>query len=222
MTRPIVQPDEATLRVTEIFLSIQGETTKIGLPTVFIRLTGCPLRCHYCDTAYAFDGGESMTLTDIVDRVATYGTAHVTLTGGEPLAQRPSIALLSRLCDLGYEVSLETSGALDVAPVDSRVIKVLDGKTPSSGESARNRFENLSYLGERDEIKFVISDKEDYLWAVCKITEFDLTSRCEVLMSPSHGILDAGVLADWILEDRLKVRLQIQLHKYLWGDVPGR
>jgi 7-carboxy-7-deazaguanine synthase len=222
MTESIVTTGAQTLRVTEIFLSVQGETAKVGLPTVFIRLTGCPLRCHYCDTAYAFSGGESMTLADIVLQVASFSTRHVTLTGGEPLAQAASLALLTHLCDLDYEVSLETSGALDVAPVDHRVIKVLDIKTPGSGESERNRFENLSQIGERDQVKFVITDRDDYRWALAVIAEFDLTRRCEVLMSPSHGDLDAGALADWILEDRLEARLQIQLHKYLWGDVAGR
>ncbi len=210
------------LRVTEIFLSLQGETRTVGLPTVFVRLTGCPLRCGYCDTSYAFTGGEWMEQETILARVAGYGTRHVTVTGGEPLAQKSCLPLLAALCDAGYEVSLETSGALDIADVDARVVKVMDLKTPASGECARNHFENLAYLTRQDQLKFVISDRADYDWAKARLTEHALSTRCEVLFSPSHGVLAPGTLGDWILADRLPVRLQIQLHKYLWGDVPGR
>lgn len=213
---------DPTLRITEIFYSLQGETRSVGFPTVFIRLTGCPLRCAYCDTAYAFYGGEQKSINEILASVATYQARYVTVTGGEPLAQRACLILLGRLCDAGYEVSLETSGALDVSGVDARVVKVLDMKTPGSGEVAKNRYENLAHLHGHDQIKFVICDRDDYVWATDMLARYELTARCEVLFSPSHQQLHAGELADWIVQDRLPVRLQIQLHKYLWGDVPGK
>jgi 7-carboxy-7-deazaguanine synthase len=212
----------APLRITEIFHSLQGESRSVGWPTVFVRLTGCPLRCHYCDTAYAFQGGEKRTLGQVLNEVARYGCRHVTVTGGEPLAQPSCLALLSRLCDAGHEVSLETSGALDVAGVDPRVIKVIDLKTPGSGECERNAFQNLDHLTAEDQVKFVICDRADYEWARQKLVEFDLSRRCEALFSPSFGQLPPADLAGWILEDRLAVRFQLQLHKILWGDVPGR
>lgn len=210
------------LRVTEIFHSLQGEADSVGWPTVFVRLTGCPLRCGYCDTAYAFQGGQWMALDEILAAVAAFGTRRVTVTGGEPLAQRDCLSLLSRLCDAGHEVSLETSGALDVGGVDERVIKVMDIKTPGSGEAARNRWENLAHLRPRDQLKFVVCDRADYEWAVARLREHGLERRCQVLFSPAWGRLEARELAEWILADRLPVRLQIQLHKVLWGDVPGR
>jgi 7-carboxy-7-deazaguanine synthase len=210
------------LRITEIFLSLQGETRSVGIPTVFVRLTGCPLRCGYCDTAYAFSGGEWLEQEQILDKVAALGTHHVTVTGGEPLAQKPCLALLTRLCDAGYDVSLETSGALDIAGVDPRVSRVMDIKTPGSGEAARNRYENLTLLTAHDQIKFVLCDRNDYDWARDMLTSQSLADRCEVLFSPSYDQLPATTLADWILADRLPVRLQIQLHKLLWGNVPGK
>ncbi|MEJ2554589.1 MAG: 7-carboxy-7-deazaguanine synthase QueE [Gammaproteobacteria bacterium] len=210
------------LRITEIFLSLQGEGRSVGVPTVFVRLTGCPLRCHYCDTAYAFHGGESMDLDAVMQRVAEYGVRHVTVTGGEPLAQKACLSLLIRLCDAGYQVSLETSGALAVDEVDRRVSKVVDFKTPGSGEAARNRFANVEHLTAKDQVKFVICDRGDYEWSKQVTAEQRLTERCEVLFSPSAGQLPARELADWIVTDRLPVRFQIQLHKYLWGDEPGR
>jgi len=216
------RPDSDRLKITEIFLSLQGESNTVGLPTVFIRLTGCPLRCQYCDTAYAFHGGEWMALDAIAGQVSAYQVSYVTVTGGEPLAQKPCIPLLKQLCDLGYRVSLETSGALDIAKVDQRVIKVMDLKTPSSGESARNRYENIDQLRQGDQVKFVLCDKDDYEWAKQQISRYDLAERCEVLFSPSHDQLDARMLADWVVEDRLPVRFQIQLHKILWGNVPGK
>jgi 7-carboxy-7-deazaguanine synthase len=210
------------LRITEIFLSLQGETRTVGLPTVFVRLTGCPLRCGYCDTAYAFHGGEWKEIDDILRQVASYGAHYVTVTGGEPLAQKACIELLRCLCDDGYEVSLETSGALDVTAVDPRVVKVVDLKTPGSGEVSKNFYENMAKLLPHDQVKFVICDRNDFEWAKTKMLEHDLVKTCQVLFSPSHEQVKAGELADWILNDRLNVRLQIQLHKYLWGDVPGR
>ena len=210
------------LRVTEIFHSLQGEADSVGWPTVFVRLTGCPLRCGYCDTAYAFHGGQWMALDEILAAVAAFETRRVTVTGGEPLAQRDCPALLSRLCDAGHEVSLETSGALDVGGVDQRVIKVMDIKTPGSGEAARNRWENLDHLRPRDQLKFVLCHRADYEWAVARLREHGLDRRCQVLFSPAWGRLEARELAEWILADRLPVRLQIQLHKVLWGDVSGR
>ncbi len=211
-----------TLRITEIFYSLQGETRSAGLPTVFVRLTGCPLRCQYCDTAYAFSGGEIMTLEEILAQVAGYRPRYVCVTGGEPLAQPNCIALLTALCDAGYEVSLETSGALDIAPVDVRVSRVVDLKTPGSAEVGRNRYENMAELTRNDQVKFVVCSREDYDWAVSKIIEYRLDARAgEVLMSPSHKELDARTLADWIVADSLPVRMQLQLHKYLWNDEPG-
>lgn len=216
-------PVRDQVRLTEIFLSLQGESTSVGLPTVFIRLTGCPLRCQYCDTEYAFHGGEISSIADIVSRVDDYGVKHVTVTGGEPLAQPGALPLLEKLCDRGYEVSLETSGALDVSDVDSRVRKVIDIKTPDSGEVQKNRWSNLDHLNARDEIKFVICSRQDYDWARMKLDELDLGSRCtEVLFSPSADQLAARDLADWVVADRLDVRVQIQLHKILWGNEPGR
>lgn len=210
------------LRITEIFLSLQGETRSVGIPTVFVRLTGCPLRCGYCDTAYAFSGGEWQEQEQILDQVAALGVHHVTVTGGEPLAQKPCIALLTRLCDAGYSVSLETSGALDIAAVDPRVSRVMDIKTPGSGEVSRNRYENIALLRAHDQLKFVLCDRNDYDWAKDMLETQDLAARCEVLFSPSYEQLPATTLADWILADRLPVRLQIQLHKLLWGNVPGK
>ena len=210
------------LRLTEIFLSLQGEASRVGLPTVFVRLTGCPLRCGYCDTAYAFHGGETFTLEAIVERVGAFGVPRVTVTGGEPLAQKGCLDLLRMLCDAGCDVSLETSGALDVAQVDERVSKILDLKTPGSGEASRNLWTNLDHLGPRDEIKFVLCDRVDYEWARSVLRERALAQRCAVLFSPSFGQLEPRRLADWILEDRLPVRMQLQLHKLLWGETPGR
>jgi 7-carboxy-7-deazaguanine synthase len=211
------------LRVTEIFHSLQGETSTVGLPTVFVRLTGCPLRCGYCDTAYAFSGGEVIDVTTIVARVAAYGTRHVTVTGGEPLAQPACHALLRSLADSGFTVSLETSGALDIGGVDPRIVRIVDIKTPGSGEVERNRWENIALLARHDQIKFVICSAADYAWARDVMERHELVERVdEVLFSPSHGELSATALAEWILRDRLPVRLQIQLHKLLWGDEPGR
>jgi 7-carboxy-7-deazaguanine synthase len=212
----------ATLRITEIFHSLQGETSRVGLPTVFVRLTGCPLRCGYCDTAYAFYGGESITIGDILERVAGFETRYVTVTGGEPLAQKNCLALLGLLCERGYSVSLETGGALDISGVDPRVSRILDVKTPGSGECDRNRWENLSHLTPRDEIKFVLCGEADYEWAKQVLAERRLADICPVLFSPSYHDLPAAALADWILRDRLPVRMQVQLHKQLWGEVPGR
>lgn len=210
------------VRVSEIFYSLQGEAKTVGQPTTFIRLTGCPLRCHYCDTAYAFQGGELQTLDDIVDKVKSYPTKLVTVTGGEPLAQPDCLPLLRLLIQEGYRVSLETSGALPIASVPDAVSIVLDLKTPGSGEVHRNLYENIAELRSKDQIKFVILDKADYDWARFKISEFDLTARVEeVLFSPVYESLTPVRLAEWILEDGLEVRLQVQLHKLLWGDKPG-
>ncbi len=210
------------LRITEIFLSLQGESTTTGLPTVFVRLTGCPLRCTYCDTAYAFSGGQHQSVEAVIDEVSNHHVNRVTVTGGEPLAQPECLNLLKELCDQGFAVSIETSGALDIAGIDSRVTKVMDLKTPSSGEHERNLFSNISHLRRTDEIKFVISDRADYDWTKSTINEHKLSQAAHLLVSPSHEQLHPRELAEWILEDRLPVRLQIQLHKYLWGDVPGR
>jgi 7-carboxy-7-deazaguanine synthase len=211
------------LRVTEIFLSLQGETSLSGLPTVFVRLTGCPLRCGYCDTEYAFTGGTLMSVDAVAARVRELAVRHVTVTGGEPLAQPGALVLMRVLCDAGFTVSLETGGALDVSGVDPRVVKILDIKTPGSGEMARNRWTNLALCTVRDQVKFVICDRADYEWARMKCDEHDLGRRfAEVLFSPCAGRLAARTLADWIVEDRLPVRFQIQLHKQLWGDEPGR
>lgn len=213
---------EDLLRITEIFSSLQGESRTLGCPTVFVRLTGCPLRCHYCDSEYAFFGGERHSLNEIVDRVRGYGVRHVCVTGGEPLAQPNCLPLLTRLCDAGFEVSLETSGALSVAAVDQRVSRVVDVKTPGSGEVSRNLWENVPLLNAHDQIKFVICSREDYEWARFKLAELDLAARVgDVWFSPSFGQIEARDLADWIIADRLPVRFQLQLHKLLWGDKPG-
>ena len=211
-----------TLVINEIFLSIQGESLKTGLPTAFIRLTGCPLRCRYCDTTYAFHNGSKMQIGNILQTISEYRTPHVTVTGGEPLAQKECAALLRLLCDEGYQVSLETSGAIDVSGIDSRVARILDIKTPGSGEHARNLVQNLDYLGRHDQVKFVICNREDFAWSKQFMFDHRLQDKCEILFSPSHEELPAVQLADWILADRLPVRLQVQLHKYLWGDGPGR
>lgn len=210
------------LRVSEIFFSLQGEASRVGLPTVFARLTGCPLRCGYCDTDYAFQGGEWLTFSDLLARVRAHPTRHVTVTGGEPLAQSACKAFLGVLCDAGFDVSLETSGALDIAGVDARVARIVDVKTPGSGEVARNLWANLDLLGPRDEVKFVLTDEADYHWAVATLRERRIAERCPVLFSPAWGELDASQLADWILRDGLPVRMQVQLHKLLWREARGR
>lgn len=212
----------AQCRITEIFYSLQGETRTVGLPTVFVRLTGCPLRCGYCDTAYAFHGGEKRDIVDIVNEVQSYNPRYVTVTGGEPLAQKSCHELLSALCDLDIEVSLETSGAINISAVDPRVVCVMDLKTPASGEESKNKYDNIDKLKPTDQVKFVICDRNDYEWACHKVEEYDLASRSEVLFSPVHGDLKPADLADWIIEDNLPVRMQIQMHKYLWGDEQGR
>lgn len=211
-----------TLRITEIFYSIQGESRSVGLPTVFVRLTGCPLRCVYCDSAYAFAGGVIKTMDEVLLEVAKYATPYVTVTGGEPLAQKACLSLLSLLCDAGYQVSLETSGALDVSQVDERVSKVMDLKTPSSGEVARNLYSNLQYLGSNDQIKFVIASRKDYEWSKAALGSHLRGITAEVLFSPVWSDLAPSQLAEWILADQLNVRFQLQLHKILWGDQPGR
>jgi 7-carboxy-7-deazaguanine synthase len=210
------------LRLTEIFLSLQGESRSVGWPTVFVRLTGCPLRCQYCDTAYAFHGGEWWEIDAILAEVARHGVGHVCVTGGEPLAQKRCIGLLKALCDAGYEVSLETSGAIDVSAVDPRVSRVVDLKTPGSKEMHRNLLSNIDLLDARDQLKFVVCDRADYDWARAMLSEHALASRCEVLFSPSFGQVGARELAEWILADRLPVRFQMQLHKELWGDARGK
>ena len=215
-------PSTRTLRITEIFRSLQGESDHIGWPTVFVRLTGCPLRCVYCDTAYAFTGGERMSPEAILDRVAELHSRHVCVTGGEPLAQPGCNDLLRRLADAGHVVSLETSGALDVADVDARVHVVMDLKTPSSGEEARNRWENLAHLKPADEIKVVIGSRKDFDWAVARVREHDLTRRFAVLFSPVFEGVSPRTLAEWILDSGLEIRFQMQLHKLIWGDEPGR
>ena len=210
------------LKITEIFLSLQGEARDAGWPTVFVRLTGCPLRCQYCDTAYAFHGGEWRDIDAILAEVAGYGVRHVCVTGGEPLAQKRCITLLQRLCDAGYDVSLETSGAIDIADVDPRVSRVLDIKTPGSMEVMRNRWENLPLLTAHDQVKFVICDRADFEWARGIVAEHRLADTCDVLFSPSYTQVAARELADWIVAERLPVRYQMQLHKLLWNDEPGR
>ncbi len=210
------------LKITEIFFSLQGEALTAGIPTTFVRLTGCPLRCQYCDTAYAFSGGEWMGIDEIMEQVASNSTRYVTVTGGEPLAQKASIPLLARLCDAGYRVSLETSGALDIASVDPRVVKVMDIKTPASGEGKRNLLENIDKLTEHDQVKFVICDEADYEWSKHLMQQYHLHQRCEVLFSPSYTQLPAVDLAEWILRDALPVRMQLQMHKLIWGDQPGK
>lgn len=210
------------LRITEIFASVQGESSRVGLPTVFVRLTGCPLRCTWCDTAYAFSGGTTRTLEDILAEVASHGLRHVCVTGGEPLAQKACLQLLTALCDAGHAVSLETSGALDIALVDARVARIMDLKAPGSGEAAKNRYENIPLLRAGDEVKIVLADAEDYAWARQMIAEHALERRCEVLLSPVADALDPATLAEWVVRDRLPVRFQLQLHKVLWNDARGR
>lgn len=210
------------LRITEIFYSLQGESNTVGLPTVFIRLTGCPLRCGYCDTAYAFTGGKKLTLDAIISEVGQYGCRYVTVTGGEPLAQPGCLELMTQLLDKGYKVSLETSGALDVAGVDPRVVKVMDLKTPSSGEAGKNRYENIGHLSPKDQVKFVIGTAEDYDWSKAILKQYNLTDCCEILFSPVMGQQQPSELAEKILHDRLPVRFQIQLHKLLWHDAQGK
>ncbi len=212
----------AQCRITEIFYSLQGETRTVGLPTVFVRLTGCPLRCGYCDTAYAFTGGEKKDIADIVSEVSAYNPRYITVTGGEPLAQQTCFELLTALCDLDVEVSLETSGAMDIADVDPRVVCVMDLKTPASGEESKNKYNNIEKLKAQDQVKFVICDRDDYDWSCKKLTEYNLVDRCDVLFSPIHGKLNPADLAEWIIEDNLPVRMQIQMHKYLWNDEQGR
>lgn len=210
------------VKLTEIFYSLQGEANTVGLPTVFIRLTGCPLRCQYCDTEYAFTGGDWWQLDKIIAEVKKYNTNYVTVTGGEPLAQKACLDLLTQLCDEGYKVSLETSGAMDVADVDARVSKVMDIKTPGSHEESKNKWQNLKHITAHDQIKFVITSREDYDWARQQLSEHGLIDKCEVFFSPSKDQCDATELAEWILADQLNVRMQLQLHKILWGDEPGK
>lgn len=211
-----------SIRISEIFHSLQGESSYVGLPSVFVRLTGCPLRCHYCDTEYAFTGGDMLSISTVLQQVARYKTRYVCVTGGEPLAQANCLPLLVQLCDQGYNVSLETSGALPIAAVDQRVKKIVDIKTPDSGEAAKNDWQNIDFLRATDEVKFVICSREDYEWAKDIIDTYQLSACCEVLLSPSHAEIEPTDLADWILDDHLPVRLQVQLHKYLWNDEPGR
>jgi 7-carboxy-7-deazaguanine synthase len=217
-----MENDPARLKITEIFHSLQGEADTVGFPTVFVRLTGCPLRCQFCDTAYAFHGGGWLTIDGVLARVAEFAPRYVCVTGGEPLAQKNCLPLLARLCDSNYRVSLETSGAMSLAGVDSRVNRVVDIKTPGSGEEKRNRYGDLSLLRADEQVKFVICDRADYEWSRAKLDELQLPARCTVLFSPSAEQLPARQLADWILEDRLPVRFQLQLHKVLWGNVPGK
>lgn len=213
---------DQTLRISEIFYSLQGETNTVGIPTVFVRLTGCPLRCSYCDTEYAFTGGEKLSQTQIISQIQAFNCQYVTITGGEPLAQQGCNALMVKLLDLGFSVSLETSGALDVSAVDPRVVKVMDLKTPSSGEIQRNRYANIEYLNSQDQVKFVIADDTDYQWSKQQIIEHQLLDRCQILFSPVMGVMPAVELAEKILADQLAVRFQIQLHKYLWNDARGK
>ncbi len=210
------------LRITEIFHSLQGESNTVGLPTVFIRLTGCPLRCVYCDTAYAFTGGKKIEIDAVIAEAEQYGTRHITVTGGEPLAQPACLELMTKLLDKGYIVSLETSGALDVSEVDSRVVKVMDLKAPSSGELSKNRYQNIEYLTAKDQVKFVIGNDEDYDWSKAILTEYNLPNRCDILFSPVWGQQNPTELAEKILKDRLPVRFQLQLHKILWDDAQGK
>lgn len=215
-------PVKNKLRLSEIFYSIQGEARTVGIPTVFIRLTGCPLRCGYCDTTYAFQGGEWWTFDEILECIKQYQTGYITVTGGEPLAQKNCISLLKVLCDEGYEVSLETSGALDLSRVDTRVSKIMDLKTPGSGEVDKNRYENIKCLDKNDQVKFVLCDRADYDWAVSMLNEYDLSTKAEVLFSPCYGQLQLVDLAQWVLTDQLPVRIQTQLHKLIWGNQPGK
>jgi 7-carboxy-7-deazaguanine synthase len=210
------------LKIHEIFHSLQGESTRVGLPTVFVRLTGCPLRCGYCDTAYAFQGGKNMSLEQILDKVGGYGAKYVTVTGGEPLAQKECIPLLEKLCDAGYSVSLETSGAMDTSKVDERVSVILDIKTPGSGEEKKNLWSNLDRIKPTDEVKFVLCGREDYDWARQVLAEHSIADKCTVLFSPVYSQLNPTDLAGWVLQDRLPVRMQVQLHKILWGETPGK
>jgi 7-carboxy-7-deazaguanine synthase len=209
------------IKIFEIFHSLQGETSRIGLPTVFVRLTGCPMRCTYCDTAYAFSGGGNMEIADILAKVASFETKYVTVTGGEPLAQKECYTLLQALCDAGYSVSLETGGAMDIAPVDKRVSVILDIKTPASNEEKNMLWSNVEHIKAKDEIKFVLCNRADYDWAKLKLSELKLTEKCPVLFSPSYNELQANELAAWVLQDRLPVRMQVQLHKILWGEKAG-
>ncbi len=211
-----------TLKITEIFYSLQGEAKTVGLPTVFVRLTGCPLRCNYCDSEYAFYGGERISIDEVLQKVASYNARYVCVSGGEPLAQPSVVTLLAKLCDQGYSVSLETSGAMKVDAVDPRVSIVMDIKTPGSGEVSKNHFPNVAQLKQKDQVKFVLCSRSDYDWASLKLNELNLMSKVgEILFSPSYEQLDPKALADWIVRDNLPVRLQIQLHKLLWGDKPG-
>jgi 7-carboxy-7-deazaguanine synthase len=218
----LIEKKEVELIINEIFYSIQGESSRIGLPTIFIRLTGCPLRCQYCDSEYAFYDGEKMRMSSILNKIKKYPTKYVTVTGGEPLAQKSCLKLLAKLCNFGYDVSLETSGAINVSNVDKRVKKIIDIKTPGSAEENKNKFENLKHLTTKDEIKFVICDQSDYVWAKKNIIEKNMANICEIIFSPAHESIKPKNLANWILKDQLNVRMQIQLHKYLWGDQPGK
>jgi 7-carboxy-7-deazaguanine synthase len=217
-----VMSSRKSLKITEIFYSLQGEAGDVGWPTVFVRLTGCPLRCSYCDTEYAFTGGTTMTLDAILKQVRQYKTRHVCVTGGEPLAQKSCRELLLMLCNAGYQVSLETSGAMDISDIDARVARVIDMKTPGSGEHERNMLDNLDRLVFTDQLKFVITGREDYQWAKNMIQQFELSGRCDILFSPCVPDQSATELADWMLQDQLPVRFQMQMHKILWGDLPGK
>jgi len=212
----------SSLRITEIFYSLQGESNTVGIPTVFIRLTGCPLRCVYCDTAYAFTGGKKLNINDIISEAEQYNTPFITVTGGEPLAQPGCIELLTELLNKNFKVSLETSGAIDISNVDQRAVKIMDLKTPSSGELNKNLYENIQYLNSKDQVKFVIGTDEDYNWSKAILTEYALSNRCEILFSPVMGLQNPTELAEKILRDRLSVRFQIQLHKLLWDDAQGK
>jgi 7-carboxy-7-deazaguanine synthase len=209
------------LKIHEIFYSLQGESSRVGLPTVFVRLTGCPMRCVYCDTAYAFSGGSNMEISDILAKVADYGTKYVTVTGGEPLAQKGCLVLLQELCDAGYSVSLETGGAIDISPVDKRVSVILDVKTPDSGEVENNVWGNLEHIKQTDEVKFVLCSRADYDWAKQVLNQHHISEKCPVLFSPVYSQINPTDLAGWVLEDKLPVRMQVQLHKILWGEKPG-
>lgn len=222
MTKATMTAPAVKLRITEIFASIQGESTWVGLPTVFVRLTGCPLRCSWCDTAYAFTGGENRSLDEVLAEVARHGLKHVCVTGGEPLSQKGCLPLLSALCDAGYAVSLETSGALDIGAADPRVSRIMDLKAPGSGEVERNLYDNIAHLKADDEVKIVLANADDYAWAKQQIATHRLAERCTVLLSPVAGELDPAQLAEWIVRDRLPVRFQLQLHKILWNDARGR